>query len=611
MKYSAPTTAEFNQVMEWVNSQPNVPEDTLGNLKKILVVYSNLLKGVGKAKQVLHTLRQAMGIVPKSEKGSQEEQIVFPELRAETQKVVDELKEKKFLAESQKRSYQEQLAKLIPQSKIARQLEFDLKAPSEMMFSYPSTDRGDSAQQEEVARMEEFGKEKGLRSTFDTTKRMNLEVIATEITYRVETIEDPETGKKVRASMVEQGPAQFQLTWQAIANLIKMHVGFALPMNRMALMIGQPEFSTSKMCRVFEYVAKELLPVYLVLAEKLSDASHIWGDDTVTKILEINEPHEESVASKIDERLDWAAYKTNGEVKKSLNVSLLIGKTDKDPRSTIRFFRTHTGSVGNLMSKLLEWRHPRLTQLVFQGDLSTTNLPSRDLREKFEILLAGCGAHARRPFWKHRDEDPDLCYFMLRGFLMLAQIEKRIDLRGRTTEIVLKYRNRYARMVWQALYNRCQSSLKGKVMSRVPPKFGIQPNLWPPDTDLNRACNYLVNHFEELTLYLTDPKLHYTNNGSERALRIEKCMLNGSKFRKTRNGRAVLDILRTINATSTAARIDITDYLRYVFKNIDKIQSSPEHLTPFAVALELEKASRATPCSQPTTTQQSLLQHQV
>lgn len=611
MKYSAPTADEFQQVKQWVDSQPNVPENILVGLKKILVVYGSLLKGVGKAKQVLHTLRQAMGIVPKSEKGSQEEQMVSREVSPEAQRTIDELKSKKSLAEDQSRSYQEQLKKLIPETKNARQLEFDLESPSEMMFSYPSTDREDRVQQEEVARMAEFGKEKGLRSTFDTTKRMNLEVIATEITYRVETVEDPETGKKVRASMIEQGPAQFQMTWKAIANLIKMHVGFALPMNRMALMIGQPEFSTSKMCRVFEHVAKELLPIYLELAENLSDVSHIWGDDTVTKILEVDEPHNESLASQIDQRLDWAAYKTNGDIKKSLNVSLLIGKTDKDPRSTIRFFRTHTGSVGNILSKLLEWRHPRLKQLVFQGDLSTTNLPRRDLREQFKILLAGCGSHARRPFWKHREEDPDLCYFMLRGFLMLAQIEKRIDLCGRTTETVLKYRGRYGRMVWLALYNRCQSSLKGKVMSRIPPKFGIQPNLWPPDTDLNRACNYLVNHFEELTLYLDDPKLHYTNNGSERALRIEKCMLSGSKFRKTRNGRAVLDVLRTINATSTAARIDITDYLKYVFKNIDKIQSTPEQLTPFAVALELEKASRTTPCSQPTIIQQPLLQHQV
>ncbi len=254
-----------------------------------------------------------------------------------------------------------------------------------------------------------------------------------------------------------------------------------------------------------------------------------------------------------------------------------MGRSEKDPRSTIRFFRTHTGSVGNLLSQLLEWRDPRLKKLIFQGDLSSANLPRVELRNKFDLAIAGCGSHARRPFWKYQEEDPDLCYFMLRGFLMLSQLEKRIDLRGRTPKNVLKYRDRYGRMIWTALRNRSQSSVHGKVMSHIPPKFGIQPMLWPPGMDLNRACNYVINHFNELTLYLTVPRLQYTNNGSERALRIEKCMLNGSKYRKTRNGRAVLDVLRTLNATCTGAQIDITEYLKFVFK-IFEMQAAPKNL---------------------------------
>ena len=77
-------------------------------------------------------------------------------------------------------------------------------------------------------------------------------------------------------------------------------------------------------------------------------------------------------------------------------------------------------------------------------------------------------------------------------------------------------------------------------------------------------------------------------------MRIEKCMLNGSKFRKTRNGRAVLDVLRTMNSTCTSAKIDITDYLKYVFKNLEQMQSAPEQFTPFSVALEMQKSTTKT-----------------
>jgi hypothetical protein len=115
------------------------------------------------------------------------------------------------------------------------------------------------------------------------------------------------------------------------------------------------------------------------------------------------------------------------------------------------------------------------------------------------------------------------------------------------------------------------------------------PNVWPPGSELNRATQYVNNHFTELTLNLEHPEREYTNNGSERALRIEKCMLSGSKFRKTKNGRATLDILRTINATCTAAGIDLKDYFCYVFKHLEELHDRPQDFTPYAIAHQLEK----------------------
>lgn len=54
--------------------------------------------------------------------------------------------------------------------------------------------------------------------------------------------------------------------------------------------------------------------------------------------MELDEPKENSLVSQIDQHLGWASQKADGtRVKKALNVSLLIGKTEADPRSTIRF----------------------------------------------------------------------------------------------------------------------------------------------------------------------------------------------------------------------------------------------------------------------------------
>ena len=173
--------------------------------------------------------------------------------------------------------------------------------------------------------------------------------------------------------------------------------------------------------------------------------------------------------------------------------------------------------------------------------------------------------------------------------MLLTQIEKMIDAQGRTRKTVLKMRTRYARWVWHAMHHRCVAATTGQAPSPGAYPKGISPDIWPPGTELNRAAMYVINHFPELTLYLDHPELEYTNNGSERALRIEKCMLSSSKFRKTKNGRATLDILRTINATSTAAGIDLKDYLCYVFKHLDRLHDNPQDFTPYAVARHLEQ----------------------
>ncbi len=296
-----------------------------------------------------------------------------------------------------------------------------------------------------------------------------------------------------------------------------------------------------------------------------------------------------SLAAQIDEQLGWSADRADGKgKKKSLNVSLLMGKTETDPRSTIRFYRTHLGSVGNLLTKILEWREPKSGQMIFQGDLSTTNYPAEELRKKFELIIAGCGAHARRPFFRYKEDDGFLCYFMLRGFLLLSHIEKYIDSKGRTEEVVLRWRNRYARKAWQAMYNRCVAATTGQVPGRFTYRKGDAPDVWPMGTELYKACRYVIKNFAELTTYLDHPQLQYTNNTSERALRIEKCMLSSSKFRKSRNGRAVLDVLRTINATCTAAKIEIEKYLMHISNNMDKVLKNPKDYTPYAVALKIQ-----------------------
>jgi len=607
---SAPTREELQNLKTWAGENKSVlPPPESKTLLQVLDVFNELSQSKKKAQETLKRLREAMGILPKSERGKSdsapkdvEAEKNLENMSPEEREQYEAIRKKRTRARGEVAKYSAKLKSLCPPPKSPEQLELPLDEASEIVFSSPTSERQGMKEKQKVERVKKFAnraKESGLHSTYDKTKRIDLQILVSDIEYQVETVTDPATGKTVRASMEDVGPSGSQLTWRAIAVLIKLVIGFAIPINRVSLMIGQPEFSSGKICRVLRWAATLLFPIYLQLADELADAWILWGDDTKTKIVDKRESDEDSLARLNDEHFGWAWPKADGTGdKKALNVSLLIGRAEKlEPRSTIRFFRTHQGSVGNLLTRLLETRSPKAGPLIFQGDLSTTNLPGEVLRNKFKMQFAGCGAHARRPFWRYREDDELFCYFMLRGFLTLSRVEELIDAKGRTTANVLRLRSRYSRQIWKALRNRCIAATTGTSPGRYTFKSDddFAPDVWPPGTELYRAAQYVINHYAELTLYLDNPFLKFTNNGSERALRIEKCFLSSSKFSKTRLGRAVVDVLRTINATCTAAGLDLADYLRYVFKYRDQLHDHPERFTPYAVAKYFEQMKKSQP----------------
>lgn len=229
-----------------------------------------------------------------------------------------------------------------------------------------------------------------------------------------------------------------------------------------------------------------------------------------------------------------------------------------------------------MLSKILETRNPKKKDLVLVTDLATTNLVDAKHYAKFNIKHAGCSSHARRPFWRHRDQDQKLCYWMHSAFLVLETIEERIDETGRNRVNILRYRQKFSQKVWVAILKRCQSVIAGE---RVYGEF------WPKSSKIYESCEYIINHYEKLTAFIFDPRLPSNNNLSERVLRWDKIMQDASKFRKTEAGRVQVDILRTIVHTCSAAEVELKDYLLFIFKNREAIETNPQNFTPYAYAL--------------------------
>ncbi len=431
--------------------------------------------------------------------------------------------------------------------------------------------------------------------------------------------------KVVSASTADIGPPRYAATWQALATLAVMIAQYATPLNRLARMLttNAKRFTAGGLGRMAHYIAKRFVPIYLELAKQLADCEILAGDDTSCRVLEVSsyfskrkggrgtsppwagyrttEDAENSYAECMKDRdrilehraegdraakrrpltepslcvlvgrmLAFESMKRDGKnSKEGLHVTVATGRTDPErPESMITFYRTHFGSFGDLLAMLFEIRNPDARQLTVQADLSSSNfVREKKFTENFDIDYAGCSAHARRPFAQYEDHDPTHAAYMLHLFRELALHEHLLDLYGRNYDNVSAVRSNDSREVWEHM----------KVLAQQ------IATIWSKATPLGTAARYIIKHFEKLTAYLRNPRLEATNNLRERLLRIEKLIEKSSLFRRTTEGRIVLDILRTIVQTSVAARVPVHAYLVDVMKTDPGLVAKyPERYTPLA-----------------------------
>jgi hypothetical protein len=265
-------------------------------------------------------------------------------------------------------------------------------------------------------------------------------------------------------------------------------------------------------------------------------------------------------------------------LQKKISMSCVVGSTDdNDPKSGICFYRTHYGHAGNLLEKLLEQRSPLKKDIILQGDLASWNKAPEKYYALFNITFAGCSSHARRPFKLHSEDDNALCDQMLFYFLLLSKMETRIDERGRTVKRVLFYRKHYGQKVWDKILELSESVLSAKKLSECSGHY-----VWPPSSKFGLACKYIKKHIKELTAYLKIARVSPDNNKVERLLRPEKLYLNNSKRKETEWAKTCSDILRTILMTCQFAEVSFEEYLKFVYKNKDKLQENPSLFTPYA-----------------------------
>jgi hypothetical protein len=445
----------------------------------------------------------------------------------------------------------------------------------------------------------------------DERTRYGFNLTVSMVTVEVEKVVVKDAGSSTRiisASTREIGPPRMDVTWEFLANMTIMVAQYAMPFNRLGSLLTVPgkRFTSAMLSRMFCYVAHRFAPIYLHNFRELANARLLSGDDTTTRVMEFNRYLKQALADPTTEP-PWLSFATRSDAeaklkreaspglgvltakelgfesgrkdgsgpKKALQTTVIWGRSDaEDPRSAIVFYRSHIGGFGNLLSICLSNRRPELRDLIVQSDLATINLVSEtELARRFDIELAGCTSHARRPFALYENDDPDACMAMLHFFKGLYIHEKGLDLWGRNEANVHAVRSVDSRMMWEEIRDLAKTMI----------------TRWSKETKLGDGARYILRHYDKLTAYLENPIISISNDFSERMLRMENLIEANSLFRNSLDGRFALDINRSLLQTAIAARAPLQDYIAFV------LRASPDEVIANPAAFTALSYSRANP----------------
>jgi hypothetical protein len=126
-----------------------------------------------------------------------------------------------------------------------------------------------------------------------------------------------------------------------------------------------------------------------------------------------------------------------------------------------------------------------------------------------------------------------------------------------------------------------QSASGGAIMTERRPNFGT--------TESRKAYQYLLNHFEKLTRFLSAPGVPIDNNAAERVLKRFVLFRKNSLFYKTEHGAAVGGILMSLIESCRLNCANPWEYLLTPMRNKKAARRNPAAFLPWNYSREEEE----------------------
>jgi transposase len=324
------------------------------------------------------------------------------------------------------------------------------------------------------------------------------------------------------------------------ATIALMRYGGGLPWHRQAglqAMGGMP-LGEATMWERCESTADAAMGIFLRLTRLAAGGEVMHTDDTWVRILS---------CLKEDKEEKGRATNTSGIVVKAGGRKIALYLSG----------RRHAGEN---LAELLAKRDERLARPIQMSDALAANTSV----EK-NVIRAYCLAHARRKVFELREDYPAECAVVLDAVGKVYGYEA--EAAGMDGERRLAYHQEKSGPVMKELKQWIEARFSDRKVE--------------PNSNLGKALQYWLSHWEELTVWLREPGTPIDNNESERALKQFILMRKNSMFFKTEHGAAVGDILSSLIRTCRLNGVNAWDFLVTIVRNKKDARTNPDLYLPW------------------------------
>jgi transposase len=220
--------------------------------------------------------------------------------------------------------------------------------------------------------------------------------------------------------------------------------------------------------------------------------------------------------------------------------------------------------AGENLADVLKRRAPGLQPLIQMCDALSRNTPK--LSEGVRLLLANCLAHGRRQFVEVAANFPEECRYVLEMLGGVWHYDELASQRKLTPEERLRFHQEHSGPLMKTLKEWMEEQLA---------EHRIEPN-----SGLGKAIQYMLRHWEPLTLFLREAGAPVDNNIVERALKKAILHRKNSLFYKTMNGAEVGDLFMSLIHTCELNGANPFDYLTELQRHAAELKQNPAAWMP-------------------------------